>query len=92
VGNYIYFSAYTEDTGFELWRSDGTEAGTFLVKDIWPGTQGSTPMYLVSFKGKVFFSADDASYGREWWMSDGTEAGTRLLKDIQVGAGTSVPS
>src|SRR5262249_40854826 len=30
------------DHGFELWKSNGTEAGTVLVKDIFPGLSGSS--------------------------------------------------
>jgi len=37
AGNIIYFSAFTQTHGRELWRTDGTEAGTFMVADINPG-------------------------------------------------------
>jgi len=30
--------------GRELWKSDGTEAGTVLVEDIWPGADSSHPI------------------------------------------------
>jgi ELWxxDGT repeat protein len=74
--------------GRELWRSDGTEAGTYLIKDIFPGNNGvfafsSDPSYLTEMNGEVFFQAQsNTAVGRELWKTDGTEAGTVLVKDI----------
>ncbi|MFC2036401.1 ELWxxDGT repeat protein [Chloroflexota bacterium] len=72
-------------TGDELWKSDGTEAGTVLVKDIEPGGGGSGPRGLLAVDGVLFLTAYDSSHGRELWKSDGTEAGTVLVKDICPG-------
>ena len=36
-----YFFASNGETGKELWKSDGTIAGTTLVKDLTPGAEGS---------------------------------------------------
>ena len=33
----VNFTADNGVTNFELWKSDGTEAGTKLVVDLWPG-------------------------------------------------------
>src|SRR4051812_30337093 len=52
-----YFPGIEGTTGTELWRSDGTKAGTFLVKDIRPGVDGSSPLYLINVNGTLFFSA-----------------------------------
>jgi ELWxxDGT repeat protein len=54
-----------------LWRSDGTEAGTRLVKD------GFTvcPTSLVNASGALLFMN-----GHEFWKSDGTEPGTVRVK------------
>ena len=74
------------------WKSDGTSAGTVLVKDIDAGADGSDPTYLTAATGALFFTADDGSNGKELWKSDGTSAGTVLVKDIDAGAGGSYPT
>ena len=85
VDGTVFFSARTPTTGFELWKSDGTEAGTVLVKDIYPGTPGSQPRFLTNVNGTLFFGARDVNDGYELWKSDGTETGTVLVKDINPG-------
>ena len=87
VNGTLFFTAYDGDTGLELWRSDGTEAGTLRVKDIRPGPDGSFsyPTSLVDVSGTLFFTADDGGSGVELWRSDGTEAGTLRLRDIRPG-------
>jgi ELWxxDGT repeat protein len=78
--------------GAELWKSDGTEEGTVLVKDIYPGPSSSNPGILTNVNGTLFFQATDGIHGLELWMSDGSEAGTVLVADINPGAGDSNPS
>lgn len=68
------------DQGYELWRSDGTVAGTWLVRDINPDWH-SLPTGLVTYAGKVYFNAVRFD-GQELWVSDGSEPGTYQLKDI----------
>ena len=65
----------------ELWKSDGTESGTVMVKDIHPATS-SSPMHFRSVNGTLFFSADDGTSGMELWKGDGTESGTVMVKDL----------
>jgi ELWxxDGT repeat protein len=77
--------------GNELWSSDGTEAGTVLVKDIRPGDYDAYPSNLTAVGDAVFFRARDGVNGRELWTSDGTAAGTRLVADINPGANESRP-
>src|SRR5262245_41736168 len=81
IGSTTYFAADDGVNGVELWKSDGTAAGTVLVKDITPGNVGSHPNFLTNVNGTLFFTADDGT-GRELWKSDGTAAGTTLVKDI----------
>ncbi|MEM7064441.1 MAG: ELWxxDGT repeat protein [Cyanobacteria bacterium P01_B01_bin.77] len=92
IGNLVYFAAADDVVGRELWRSDGSEVGTRLVRDIYTGTDesgipnSSSPQNLTNFEGTLFFSAEDGTTGRELWRSDGTEAGTQLVRDIYTGS------
>lgn len=82
----IFFIANdTINSGEELWITDGTVAGTMMLKDINPGADGSDPKHLCAIGDTVYFSADDGVNGAELWMTDGTEVGTRMVKNIFLG-------
>ena len=67
--------------GSQLWKTDGTEANTRLVKDIFPGDDARMRDFT-QVGDQLFFVADDgAGHGDQLWVSDGTEAGTRRLTD-----------
>lgn len=85
LGGVLYFSSSDPVHGLELWRSDGTPAGTRLVRDIRPGTIGSNLRTLTVHRGRLYFYADDGVWGRELWTSDGTREGTRIVRDICPG-------
>jgi ELWxxDGT repeat protein len=76
-----------------LWQSDGTSAGTTLVKASSPDDfklmRG--PIAPLGNTGKALFSAYDGSNGVELWQTDGTVAGTQLLQDIAAGPIPSNP-
>ncbi|WNG19412.1 ELWxxDGT repeat protein [Cystobacter fuscus] len=90
-GGLLYFAA-TNGSGCELWRTDGTETGTTLVKDLTPGADYSEPRFLTSFGGFLYFVATEATSGRELWRTDGTEAGTTLVTDLAPGSASSSPT
>ena len=95
VNGILYFQA-TDGGGLgygsELWRSDGTSAGTYIVKDIVAGPSGSSPRPLANVNGKLFFTVSTSTAGYELWTSDGTSAGTTMVKDINVGASSGISS
>jgi ELWxxDGT repeat protein len=63
-------------TGFELWKSDGTETGTKMVEDI-NGAGSSYPTELTAIGNTLYFTALDET-GFELWKSDDT--GTVIIK------------
>ena len=91
LGNHLIFVASDATTGAELWRSDGTEQGTVLLKDIRPGTVGSKPSQLTVCGNYVYFTADNGTNGVELWRTDGTANGTVMVRDIDSGASSSNP-
>ncbi|MGH7268453.1 MAG: ELWxxDGT repeat protein [Candidatus Rokuibacteriota bacterium] len=93
AGTALFFHATDPAHGCELWRTDGTAAGTRLVKDINPGPADSHPGFarFTVVDGTLFFDADDGVHGSELWRSDGTEPGTTLVADIDPGPASSNP-
>ncbi len=91
VGNTLFFSANNGVNGRELWKSDGTAAGTVLVRDIYPSYYSSSPSNLTAVGNTLFFRANDDVNNAELWKSDGTAAGTVLVKDILPGSSGSSP-
>jgi len=90
VGSTLFF--YERDSsGKELWKSDGTSAGTVALVDIGTGSLTSFPSDLTAVGNTLFFGADDGSSGYELWKSDGTIAGTKRLVDLEPGSFGSDP-
>lgn len=91
VGGTLYFPAATTAYGAELFKSDGSAAGTTRVKDINPGSGSAKPQLLTVVGNNVFFRAVEPSGGFELFKSDGTAAGTTQVRDIIPGANSSFP-
>ena len=89
VGGILFFTANDGSSGMELWKSDGTAAGTVIVRDINP-LGSASPQFLTAVGGTLFFFASDGVSGTELWKSDGTTAGTVQVKDINPGASGSI--
>jgi len=102
----LVFAAEDGRNGRELWLTDGTNAGTRLLRDIRPGQApwegdecdnrtekglSSSPDDFLAFRGGALFTADDGTSGRELWWTDGTASGTRRIKDLLPGPAGSDP-
>lgn len=78
AGGALFFTAF-DGTGPELWRSDGTPAGTRPFTD--PAAQAENFVIGTVLGGELLFAAD-GPYGRELWKSNGAPGGTQLVTDI----------
>lgn len=87
----MYFSATGTNVsgiGNELYKTNGTQAGTSLVMNLNPNFSGSSyPSNFTVFNGELYFTAEDGVHGRELFKTDGTTI--TLVKDINVGSGSS---
>jgi ELWxxDGT repeat protein len=81
----LYFSAFDPAHGDELWRSDGTDTGTYRLTDICPGRCDSRPIAIAVSQSGIFVSATDGVTGYELWRSDGTPGSERRVRDLCVG-------
>ncbi|MBO1900673.1 hypothetical protein J4H92_01770 [Leucobacter weissii] len=84
AGSHAYFSASETGNDFELWRSDGSAAGTVRVADAIPGTaQGVDPHSITAVGNRVYFTGRTATSPlSQLWTSDGTATGTRMLTNF----------
>ena len=94
-GNRVYFlmEAYDYPLGYyrgaDLWQSDGTTAGTRMVRDFDPQYADWVDSYLADLNGILFFGAED-EVGIALWKTDGTTSGTRMVKRIEPTEMTAV--
>jgi ELWxxDGT repeat protein len=77
-GGHLYFSAFTPEGGLQLWRTDGTEAGTTVPVDLSPGLTHYPPRDIAVAGGHLYV----AGYSRELWKTDGTPEGTFLVHEF----------
>lgn len=96
VGPLLYFTANTS-TGAQLWKTNGFESGTAMVKSFQSVSFSSYgyPNFVknvANVNGTLFFAANDGTSGVELWKSDGTESGTVRVKDIFPGTQSSYPT
>lgn len=90
LGDLFLFVTAGRDVEHQVWRSDGTAAGTFPITEACSACS-SAPGGLLAAGGRVYFTADDGVHGPEPWVTDGTARGTRLLHDLLPGPGGSNP-
>ena len=86
----LYFSFFDNKYGRELWKTDGTAAGTTLVKDLYEGTGSSNPAVLTSINEYLYFTATTPEYGREVYRMN-AEGEIEMAADINPGHYSSNP-
>lgn len=74
----LYFSGRDEQHGAELWKTDGTEAGTKMFFETDASSNSGRPLSgapatLIVAGDQLFFSAYQRSQGRTLWVTDGDD-------------------
>lgn len=89
-GSYLYYTTFSS-AGGEVWRTDGTVAGTLRMKS---GPVGGKPLHPTAVKnnGAIFFMSNQADQGVQLWSTNGAIAGTSMLKVIEPSNYFSVQS
>jgi len=81
IDTILYFPGHSGDWDSELWRSDGTEAGTYEVMDLNP-TGRAYPHSFALINDMLFFIADSMNVTKQLFKTDGTEEGTEWIADV----------
>ncbi len=91
-GDLTLFAANVPGLGEELWRTDGTAAGTLLVGDAFVGTSSGFPRYLGRLEDEAYFRLCDEESGCEVWGTSGAVGSLHRLTDFAPGAASSNPT
>ena len=90
VNGTLFLFADDGQHGTELWRSDGTESGTFQVGEIAEGALPTRPSYLSpptsTAPGQFLLHADDGVHGRELWTLIDVNAAPGFVRGSDVTA------
>lgn len=91
AGQRALFSGTDASAGAEPWVTDGTVAGTRLLRDLeaTPATASAYPHGLQRAGGVAYCAATDGLVGSELWRSDGV--GAQLVVDLEPGSEGAVP-
>lgn len=86
VNQTLFFVANDGDNGYEIWKSNATEAGTVLVTELLLGPEPvysfEGPNFLTDSGNLLFFNFNDPTAGFELFSSDGSASGTGMVIDI----------
>ena len=75
--NEIYFAGVSDEQGLELWKTNGTEATTILVKDVYAGANASIPSGFTRLGATIYFAIRYNTYPfSELWKTNGTATDT----------------
>ena len=84
VGSLRLFVAEDGNGGRQVYRSDGTAAGTTALPGVTIPGNGYAGWDAASLGGKLYFAGDDTSFVRGLWSTDGTAAGTAVISAVLI--------
>lgn len=93
IDTFLYLSAGDNTHNREPWITDGTQSGSRMLKDIFPGNYAGIGIrpYFTKYNNKIYFTASEGTNGYELWVTDGTANGTQMVIDINAGPLNSYP-
>ncbi len=87
----LFFAGLKEEgpsNAYELFVSDGTVSGTFLIDTDGAPNSSGKPQFFTPYKGLLYFVGDEYSNGNlKLYKTDGTQAGTSLAIGEEMGGG-----
>jgi ELWxxDGT repeat protein len=73
LGKYLYFTATTDSkVGMQIWRTDGTAAGTHSFGQLGPDPNGRLVIFEASVGKRLLFSAGDTQGNLQLYSTDGS--------------------
>jgi|GEM_PF-1258885 len=82
-GGWDFFLGWANDSGWEVWQTNGTSSGTRLSVDFYPGAGTSSPSDLICFQGALYFSGQDLA-GAHFVRLDPSSDAVTLLADVRA--------
>lgn len=82
AGGFALYANWSEPLGMELWRTDGSAAGTSPLLDLIPGPESGIPAQIVQAGDEVWFTAIDAGASESVWRSRGTAESTAIVETL----------
>jgi ELWxxDGT repeat protein len=93
AGGKVFFACANESSGYQLWQTDGTPAGTIRMELDSPLSRQSPYAFeMIGVGSSVYFTWDTEMDGVELWKTDGTAGGTRPVSDVTGDSMSASPS
>ncbi len=85
VGNTMYFNTSSDTLEDNLWKTDGTEAGTVFVKNFSVDFEGNRQNFYAVYNDQLYFTARQPGTGKELWHTDDLDGAVLAAGDLCPG-------
>ncbi len=82
MGERMYLTGYSPETGYELCVTDGTVDGSRVVADLYPGPASAAPSAFGVRGDCLYFIAEHPREGRVLWEYNSTSESVRVLMPL----------